>query len=238
MKLTFLGTRGCTPDANRRHRRQTSTLVSFGHSKVLIDCGPDWRRQLDEVAPDAILLTHSSENHVGGLRDGAPCPVHCTDATWEGMGQWRDTLQRERFECRKRRIIGGMLVEAFPLVHAERSPAVGYKITAGEVSVFCAPDVVRIPERGDALSGVRLYVGDAATPVKAPTDSDDTNHASVRDQLHWCGIDDVSRAVFTHCGPGIINGDERKIGPRVRAMGDAVGVEAMIAHDGMELIIR
>lgn len=235
MKLTFLGTRGCTPAANRRHRRHTSTLVSFGHSKVLIDCGPDWRRHLDDVAPDAILLTHSDEHHVGGLRDGAPCPVHCTDATWDGMGEWRASLKRERFECRKRRIIGGMLVEAFPVVHANRTPAVGYKITAGEVSVFCAPDVVRIPERGDALSGVRLYVGDAATPVK-PENA--PGHASVRDQLEWCGIDDVGRAIFTHCGAGIIHGDERKIGPRVRAMGDAVGVEAQIAHDGMELILR
>lgn len=42
-------------------------------------------------------------------------------------------------------------------------PAVGYRIAAGRITIFHAPDLVCIHEREDALWECDLYVGDGAT---------------------------------------------------------------------------
>jgi hypothetical protein len=44
----------------------------------------------------------------------------------------------------------------------------------------------------------------------------------------------VKRAIFTHCGSQIVGGDERVLGPLARHLGRERGIEARIAHDGME----
>ena len=63
-------------------------------------------------------------------------------------------------------------------------------------------------------------------------------HTPIRTQLAWCERENVSRAIFTHCGSQIVKGDARKMGAKIRRMGKEHGVEAEIAHDGMEIVIR
>jgi hypothetical protein len=63
-------------------------------------------------------------------------------------------------------------------------------------------------------------------------------HATVRQQLGWCGAEDVPRMIVTHCGSGIVGGDERRVARRVREMAAEHGLEAVIAHDGMTLVLR
>lgn len=63
-------------------------------------------------------------------------------------------------------------------------------------------------------------------------------HAPVRTQLTWCGKEGVPAAVFSHCGSRIVEGDERKLQPKIRKMGAERGVEASIACDGMENVLR
>lgn len=88
MRLTFLGTGtscgvptiGCqcevcqSTDA-RDKRLRTSALVETEHTRLLIDCGPDFRQQI-MTQPfrriDAILVTHSHYDHVGGMDDIRP----------------------------------------------------------------------------------------------------------------------------------------------------------------------
>jgi hypothetical protein len=48
----------------------------------------------------------------------------------------------------------------------------------------------------------------------------------------------VERAIFTHCGSQIVEGDERIVETIVRNLGHERGVEAKIAYDGLELILR
>ena len=88
MKLTFLGTGtscgvpviGCQCEvcrSNDPHDKRTrcSVLVETERTRLLIDCGPDFRGQ---ILPqpfrkiDGILITHSHYDHVGGMDDIRP----------------------------------------------------------------------------------------------------------------------------------------------------------------------
>ena len=88
MKLTFLGTGtscgvpviGCQCEVCRStdpHDKRTrcSALVETETTRVLIDCGPDFRQQ---ILPqpfrkiDGILITHSHYDHMGGMEDIRP----------------------------------------------------------------------------------------------------------------------------------------------------------------------
>lgn len=240
MKLTFLGTRGAIRARSRRHRRHTATLVEYRGARVLIDAGEDWLGRLDEVRPDAIVLTHAHPDHAFGLREGAPCPVHATDATWAAIDAFpverRETVRpRDRFE------VGGVGFAFFSVDHSTRAPAGGYRIDAGRVTIFYVPDVVSIHDRAAALGGIRLYVGDGATVRRSMvrrTDDALVGHTTLRAQLGWCQNEGVPRALFTHCGSEIVEGDERTLGPSVQRMGEERGVTAAIAHDGMEVVLR
>lgn len=88
MKLTFLGTGtscgvpviGCQckvcKSANPKDKRtRCSALVETDNTRILIDCGPDFRAQ---ILPqpfrkiDGILITHSHYDHMGGMDDIRP----------------------------------------------------------------------------------------------------------------------------------------------------------------------
>ena len=88
MKLTFLGTGtscgvpviGCQCEVCRSshlkdQRLRCSALVESDTTRLLIDCGPDFRQQ---ILPqpfrkiDGILITHSHYDHMGGMDDIRP----------------------------------------------------------------------------------------------------------------------------------------------------------------------
>jgi len=241
MKLTFLGTRGYVEPKTNRHRWHTALLVSYYGDRVMIDYGEDWAGKVGEIRPRAIVITHAHPDHAGGLEDeSVGCPVHATADAWETMeaypvGKQETVRERRPFK------IGGIGLEAFSVEHSILAPAVGYRITAGRATVFYAPDLVYIHDRESALSGVDLYIGDGATIRQSFVRRRGKRligHAPVSTQLAWCGKLGVGRAVITHCGRQIVEGDERKVGALIRAMGRERGVEVEIAHDGLEMVLR
>jgi phosphoribosyl 1,2-cyclic phosphodiesterase len=234
MRVVFLGTRGYIDVRTKRHRMHSALLITQGKHRLMIDCGEDWRGRVWKVAPEVILLTHAHPDHAGGLRDGAPCPVFATAEAWEALAAFPIHLRRT-LKPRTRRRIAGFTVEAFPVVHSVRCPAVGYRIASGRRRLFYVPDVVAIPDRHRALSGVALYIGDGATVTRPLVRRHGTalfGHTTIRAQIGWCAEEGVPRAFITHCGVQIVAGDERMILSRVRALGEERGVEASIAHDG------
>jgi phosphoribosyl 1,2-cyclic phosphodiesterase len=239
VRLTFLGTRGYVDARTRRHRMHSALLVAHGDGAVMIDCGEDWAGRLAALGPHAVLVTHAHPDHAGGLRGGSPCPVWATAAAWRAMARFA-VAARDRRVVRPGRPwrMAGLVFEAVPVVHSLRAPAVGYRIGAGGVRVFYAPDVLAIPAHAAVLARTRLYVGDGASlvrPIVRRRGRRRFGHAPIREQLAWCSAAGVRNAVFTHCGSEIVAGDARRTEARVAALAAAYGVAAQVAHDGMTL---
>lgn len=87
-RLTFLGTGtssgvpviGCNCEVCRStdprdNRLRTSALLETESTRILIDCGPDFRQQILRQPfrkIDGVLLTHIHYDHVGGIDDVRP----------------------------------------------------------------------------------------------------------------------------------------------------------------------
>ena len=85
MKIIFLGTgtsqgipviachcEVCRSTDHRDKRLRSSIMIEMDNQRIVIDCGPDFRQQMlresvDSI--DAILVTHSHKDHLGGLDD-------------------------------------------------------------------------------------------------------------------------------------------------------------------------
>ena len=71
---------GCTCKVCRSHnprdrRLRCSAMVETDRTRIVIDCGPDFREQMlrqEFRKIDAILITHSHYDHVGGIDDVRP----------------------------------------------------------------------------------------------------------------------------------------------------------------------
>ena len=239
MKLYFLGTRGEIEARSRRHRRHSVLHVSHGGRALLVDFGRDWLGAPPRVDVEALLLTHAHPDHVGGLRAGSRWPVYGSEQTLSALSRY-PLGERRPLRPRRPEQVAGMTVEAFPVEHSLRAPAVGYRIGAGRSAIFYAPDLVAVEEPADAFAGLDLYVGDGAAigrSIVRYREGKPIGHASIRVQLAWCARTRVGRAIFTHCGSEIVR-DERRAAERVAALGAECGVQASIAHDGLELDVR
>jgi hypothetical protein len=111
----------------------------------------------------------------------------------------------------------------------------------GNSTVFDAPDVVYIHDRQGALNGARLYIGDGATLNRSLIRRRGRRligHASINMQLDWCKKEGVPRVIISHCGSQIVAAGEKKARAELASITAKHGVDAQIAYDGMELVLR
>jgi hypothetical protein len=156
------------------------------------------------------------------------------------MARWPLAVRRELQPWRTVRI-AGFDVEAWPVEHSLNAPAVGFTVSARGVRIFYVPDVAALGNLKRTLKGVDLYVGDGAVlarPIVRRRGSVLIGHASVATQLDWCRIGGVRRAVFTHCGSGLVRSKARSVDALVHSLGRERGIDARLAYDGLTMIVR
>ena len=239
MLLTFLGTRGEIKISSARHRRHSALLIEHDRSRILLDCGSDWRGRLSTVAPTAIVLTHAHPDHAAGLADGAPCPVYATSETLKLLHRL-PICDRRKIRPGKPMTIAGVRFTAYRVQHSIRAPAVGYRVSTKAGCFVYLPDVAAAPEDLHALAGTDVYIGDGATmtrPMVRRRNGMAIGHASIKTQLEWCEAAGIRRAIFTHCGSALVRARARPLSVALRRLGDEHDIEALIACDGDRLVL-
>ena len=230
-KLVFLGTKGEIEESAPRHQYHSSLLIISNGAKLLIDHGELRKYSLDEIKPDAILITHAHPDHYAWLNEDikTDIPVYLT----------RETLDYGKFSPQNVRAIepdkgfqmGPFRCVAYRVIHSIRCPAVGYKMAISGRTLIYNSDLVDIVDKEKVLEGTDYYIGDGSAIkgnlVRRRGDQL-FGHTRILTQIHWCQKHNISNIIFTHLGKETMEKEEefRK-----------EHSEAVLAYDGMELVI-
>lgn len=200
----------------RNERLRSSALLKVGETTLLIDSGPDLRRQaLREgfTAIDAVLYTHEHLDHVVGFdelrafcwRRDTPLPMHapaeCLE-TLKRMFGWafaEDNIHRGYVKPDPRVVdgpfsYGDLVITPLPVDHGS-VVTFGYMFETDGKKLAYVPDVKRIPlSTKDLLRDLDGLVVDALRPREHPT------HFSTDEALAMIAELRPVRAWLTHLG--------------------------------------
>jgi phosphoribosyl 1,2-cyclic phosphate phosphodiesterase len=226
--LTFLGTGtsvgvpviGCVCDvckSNNPHNNRTraSLFISTPQTKILIDSGPDLRKQAlreNITSIDAVLYTHSHLDHVVGFDElrafcwgkKDPLPLYASESCLNvliNMFSWAfqtDNTHSGYIRPDPRPItnsftLGDLTIQPIPVIHGTVDTH-GYRFNTQDGFSFAyLPDVKIIPEESmDLLANLDLLIIDSLR------DSPHTTHLSLSEALAIVETLAPKRTVLTH----------------------------------------
>ena len=232
LKLVFPGTRGEIEESNEQHQYHSSLLIVSDDERLLIDYGMLHRYNLEELAPDALLITHAHPDHYAWLDRDIPTdiPVYLTEETLN-YGKFRPANSRV-IEPDKHIAAGSFKFLAYRVLHSIRCPAVGYKVKIQDKTLVYNPDLVDMANRAEVLADVDYYIGDGSA-VKANLvrrrGEAIFGHTRMTTQINWCRRYGIEHIIFTHLGREAIAAEDEFARDHP---------EAILARDGMEIIIQ
>lgn len=228
MKLTFLGTgtsvgvptigckcKVCTSTDKHDKRLRASVMIESGDTRIVIDCGPDFRAQmlgLEFRKIDAVLLTHIHYDHVGGLDDLRPfclfgeINIYANKITAEGLKHTMPYCFDENkypgvlkininvIRPHKSLHVGGLEIIPVEVMH-DKMPILGYRIG----DLLYITDMKTIDEgEFEYFHGVKTLVVNALR--FAP---EHHSHQTVADAIAFARKVGAERTFFTHMGHDI-----------------------------------
>lgn len=230
--LVFLGTKGEIEEFTQNHQCHSSLLLVAEKTKLVIDYGRLHKYELEEIKPDALLITHAHPDHYLWLEKETRThiPVYLTRETFD-YGNFKPEnyaiiVPGEAFD------VGTFEILPYLVLHSLRCPAVGFKITTPEhKTIIYNPDLVDIVEKDKMLRAVHVYIGDGSS-IKANLvrrkDDKIFGHTKITTQINWCKKYKINKVIFTHLGKETIENEVefKKEHP-----------DTILACDGMELTL-
>lgn len=223
MKVTFLGTgtstgvpqigcncHTCVSTDPRDKRFRASVLITLDNGKnILIDCGPDFRTQILRAgSPDieALLITHSHYDHIGGIDDLRPYCAERDFPVWCKADVEKDLRQRNPWSFKKnpypgvpifdihrinpRRAfdVAGTRIIPLPVMHA-KLPILGYRI--GKLAYIT--DCKTMPETTlKKLKGIDTLI------INALRYNEHISHLTIPEALEIVNKVNPRKTYFTH----------------------------------------
>lgn len=228
MKLTFLGTgtsvgvptigctcRVCSSTDPHDKRLRASVLVESGDTRVLVDCGPDFRQQmlgLEFKKIDAVLLTHEHYDHVGGIDDLRPfCTFGEVDVYADGntVGDLRrripycfgeskypgvPKINLSVVEPHRPFSIGSIDVLPIQVMHG-KLPILGYRF--GDLVYITDMKTIR-KEEMEYLKDVKILIVNALR-----FSPEHHSHMTVNEAMEFIRMVSPEKTYFTHMGHDI-----------------------------------
>jgi len=231
LKLTFLGTKGEIEEETPVHRFHSSMIVESGRTRLLIDYGLLHRYSLDEIAPDAILITHAHPDHYSWFKQDVPSDIQVY-LTQESLDYGKFKPQNSHAIIPMSQFkVGAFKCTAYRVIHSIRCPAVGWKLHFEGKTLVYNSDLVDIMEKDAVLTGGDYYIGDGSA-VKANLvrrrGHELFGHTRIITQIHWCEKFGIKHIIFTHLGRETL---------REEANFKAEHPEVIFAYDGLEMEI-
>lgn len=227
----------CTSRDKHDNRLRCSAIVETETTRILIDCGPDFREQMlrlnDFRRIDAVLLTHIHFDHVGGLDDLRPfskfghIAVYANPLTAQSLNHTMPYLfaqhkypgippiQVKKTKLHKKFTIGDIDITPIEVMHGSL-PISGYRLN----DTAYITDMKTIADGElEYLKGVKTMVVNALRYQEHPT------HQTVEDAIAFIRRVGSKRNYLIHMSHHIgLHAEQNKLLPR----GIKLGYDGMV----------
>lgn len=228
-KLIFLGTKGEIEEKTNRHKYNSSLLLIKNKFKLLIDYGLIQKYKLEEIKPNAIIITHAHPDHYIWTKKDNPTNI--------SLYVTKETLNYGKFKPQNYKIIkpkhklkiGPFSILPYRVMHSIKCPAIGFKICDGKKTLIYNPDLVDIVNKNKILKKIDYYIGDGSSTqanLVRRKENKIFGHTRVTTQIHWCKKLQIKNIIFTHLGRETLKKEKdfKKQHP-----------EIIFAYDGMKI---